>query len=305
MISLIIPTLNGAVYLERLFNALGNQRVMPEEIIVIDSSSSDGSADIVESFGAKVIIVDGASFDHGGTRNLGIKNSAGDIIIFLTQDVLPADENAVERLVEAFFADEQVGCTYGRQIPFPDATVFAAHSRLFNYGETSFIKLWEEGKRGIKVPFLSNSFAAYRRKALDEIGLFKEDLISTEDTYAGARLLMAGYKIAYSAGAMVYHSHNYTIQEEFERYFDIGVFHCKEKWIMETFGSAEEEGRKFVLSELLYIAGKRAYGLLPEFIARNSLKYIGFALGTQHEKLPLKIIKKISKNKNYWTKNRQ
>jgi len=45
---------------------------------------------------------------------------------------------------------------------------------------------------------------------LEEIGWFREKLIMGEDTFAGARMLLAGYKIAYVADAQVYHSHNYA-----------------------------------------------------------------------------------------------
>ncbi len=303
MVSVVILTLNAGERLRSLFEALLPQTV-PLELMVVDSSSTDSTLSIAEAYGAKVATVQRSDFDHGSTRNFGFLQTSGDIVVFLTQDVIPAGQETIEKLIAPFFADELVGCAYGRQLPSPGATVFAAHSRIFNYGPTSLVKSRDKGERGIKVPFLSNSFAAYRRKALEEIGLFKEGLISTEDTYAGARMLMAGYRIAYAAHAKVYHSHNYSILEEFRRYFDIGVFHRREKWIMETFGRAEGEGGRFLLSELQYIAREAKYGLLPEFFVRNSLKYLGFALGRQYEKLPLQIIKKITNNKNYWKKDR-
>ncbi len=301
MVSVIILTLNAGERLRSLLEALLPQTV-PLELMVVDSSSTDSTLSIARAYGAKVATVQRSDFDHGATRNFGILQTSGDIVVFLTQDVVPAGRDTMERLIAPFYADELVGCVYGRQLPSPEATVFAAHSRIFNYGPTSLVKSRENGERGIKVPFLSNSFAAYRRKALEEIGLFKEGLISTEDTYAGARMLMAGYRIAYASDAAVYHSHNYTLMEEFRRYFDIGVFHRREKWIIETFGRAEDEGSRFLLSELRYIAREAKYGLLPEFLARNSLKYLGFSLGRQYEKLPLKIIIRMSRNKNYWEK---
>ena len=302
MVSVVILTLNAGERLRSLLDALLPQTV-PFELMVVDSSSTDSTLSIAEACGAKVATVQRSDFDHGSTRNFGLLQTSGDIVVFLTQDVIPAGQETIEKLIAPFFADELIGCAYGRQLPSPGATVFAAHSRIFNYGPTSLVKSRDKGERGIKVPFLSNSFAAYRRKALEEIGLFKEGLISTEDTYAGARMLLAGYRIAYAAEATVYHSHNYSIMEEFRRYFDIGVFHRREKWIMETFGRAEGEGSRFLLSELQYIAREAKYGLLPEFFARNSLKYIGFALGRQYEKLPLGVIKKLSNNKNYWEKS--
>ena len=299
MVSILIPTLNAGEKFRALLEALRQQAVQ-SEIVVVDSSSEDDTPAIARAYRAKVVTIQRGDFDHGAARNLGLLKTSGDVVVFLTQDVVPVNDQAIERLIAPLFADEHAGCSYGRQLPAPGATAFAEHLRLFNYGSISFLKSRETGGLGIKAPFLSNSFAAYRRKALDGIGLFKEGLICTEDTYAGARMLMAGYKIAYAADAMVYHSHNYTALEEFRRYFDIGVFHQREKWIMDTFGRAEREGGSFVLSELKHLARNDKYDLLPEFFIRNGLKYLGFALGRQHEKLPLKVVKKISRNKNYW-----
>ncbi|MFO0753895.1 MAG: glycosyltransferase [Thermodesulfovibrionales bacterium] len=302
MVSVVIPTLNAGPSLRPLLESLRRQTV-PLEIVVVDSSSDDGTPEVAATSGAKVVTVPREDFDHGGTRNLGVRSASGDIIVFATQDIMPADEYAVERLISPFAADERIGVSYGRQVPCPGATPFAAHIRLFNYPEASCTRSLEDGGRGIKVPFLSNSFAAYRRTALQAIGYFREKLISTEDTYAGAKMLLAGFRIAYAADAVVYHSHNYTPGEEFKRYFDIGVFHRKERWIMETFGRAEGEGRRFLRSELLYLLQNGKYHLLPEFFVRNVLKYVGFTLGRHYDRLPPLILKKISKNINFWTKS--
>ncbi|MBZ0158511.1 MAG: glycosyltransferase [Alphaproteobacteria bacterium] len=299
MVSVVIPTLNAGASFRPLLESLRRQTV-PLEIVVVDSSSDDGTPEVAASCDAKVVTVQREDFDHGGTRNLGIRSASGEIIVFATQDIVPVNEHAVERLVSPFDADERVGGAYGRQLPFPGASPFAAHIRLFNYPGASCVRSLEDGGRGIKVPFLSNSFAAYRRTALQAIGCFREKLISTEDTYAGARMLLAGFRISYVADAMVYHSHNYTPWEELRRYFDIGVFHRKERWIMETFGRAEGEGRRFLRSGLLYLLQNGKYHLLPEFFVRNVLKYFGFTLGQHHDRLPPHILKKISNNKNFW-----
>ncbi|BBM05676.1 hypothetical protein HAALTHF_27910n [Vreelandella aquamarina] len=86
---------------------------------------------------------------------------------------------------------------------------------------------------------MSNSFAAYRREALLAAGGFPEGTILSEDMMAGARLLQQGWKLAYCADACVQHSHNYTLAAEFKRYFDIGVFHHREQWLLAWLGKAE------------------------------------------------------------------
>ena len=83
----------------------------------------------------------------------------------------------------------------------------------------------------MKTAFNSNSFAAYRRKALKDVGGFPINTILSEDMYVTAKMLLKNWSVAYCADAKVYHSHNYTIWQEFKRYFDIGVFHAKEAWI--------------------------------------------------------------------------
>ena len=302
MFSIVIPTLNAESSLDSLLTSL-KQQCVTDEIILVDSSSSDRTVEIGRSFGAKIITVSRKDFDHGGTRNLAVRHASGDIIIFFTQDALPVNEYALANLIQPFCNDEKIAAVYGRQIPHTDATVFAAHLRFFNYPDASYVVSTKDNERGIKATFLSNSFAAYRREVLQKIGYFKDTLIFGEDTYAGAKMLLAGYKISYASDALVYHSHNYTLGEEFRRYFDIGVFHEMEKWILDSFGKAEGEGIKFVRSGVDFLRRKRKFHLLPEFAIRNGLKYLGYMLGRNYKSLPLKIISRLSMNSNWWYKH--
>jgi rhamnosyltransferase len=301
MTSIIIPTLNAGKQLQELLKALRSQTV-PCEIIVVDSSSSDDTGEIAKHFGIQIIRIKRREFDHGGSRTFGAKMSKGDIVVYLTQDVLPVDTRAIENLIKPL-GDERVGAAFGRQAPQQGATAFGAHLRLFNYPERSSMKsLSDKDRYGIKTPFLSNSFAAYRKRALEKIGGFHEDLILGEDMCAGAKLLLAGYTIAYAADAVVSHSHNFAAFQEFKRYFDIGVFHKKERWILEEFGGAGGEGLKYVRSEIAYLLKNGKYHLLPESLLRNWLKFAGYYLGGNHEKMPLRLIKKMSMHRDWWEK---
>jgi O-antigen biosynthesis alpha-1,3-rhamnosyltransferase len=298
--SIIIPTLNADSSLETLLQALKGQTVTGE-IIVVDSSSSDRTVDIARTFDAWIIMVRQEDFDHGGTRTFAGKTAKGDILVYLTQDALPSDAHTLKALVTPFINDSKLGAVYGRQLPYPDATPFAAHLRLFNYPHQSYTRsLHDKNNYGIKTAFLSNSFAAYRKRAIEEIGWFKSGLISTEDTYAGAKLLLAGYRLAYAADAIVYHSHNYTLFQEFKRYFDIGVFHKMESWIREAFGKAEGEGMKYLKSEMAYLIKMGKYHLFPELFIRNALKYIGYSLGGSYKWLPGVVIREMSMNREWW-----
>jgi rhamnosyltransferase len=303
MVSVIIPTCNAGERLRRLLTALQAQSV-GAEILIVDSSSTDDTVGITRAFGLEPIAIRKEDFDHGGTRTFAGKRANGDILVYLTQDALPADVHAVRNLTASFDEDREVGGTYGRQLPCPGASAFAAHLRLFNYPETSYIRTFNDREKyGIKTAFLSDSFAAYRRSALEKIGWFEENLISSEDTYAGAKLLSAGYRLRYVSDARVYHSHNYTVLEEFKRYFDIGVFHSAERWILETFGRAEGEGMRYILSEFRYLVSRGKYHLLFEFICRNMMKFAGYRLGRNYRGIPMPVSKGISRNKGWWKKN--
>lgn len=163
----------------------------------------------------------------------------------------------------------------------------------------------EDAKKwGIKTAFVSDSFAAYRRKALEEVGGFPLNVILSEDTYVAAKMLLDGWNIFYCAEAKVYHSHDYAIVEEFKRYFDIGVFHAREKWIQKKFGEAEKEGRRFILSEINYISRKGNPVKICEVLGRMIIKYVGYTCGRYEEIIPNKIKTCLSMTSNFWEAER-
>ena len=302
MISIIIPTYNAERYLTKLLDSLKNQTFKDFELIIIDSSSKDKTVEIAKRYTDKVIIIPQNKFDHGGTRAKAAKMAKGEILVFLTQDALPVDKYVIENIIEVF-EDKNVGAAYGRQISYEDTNLFGKHLREFNYPNQTITRTKDDIKKyGIKTAQLSNSFAAYRKNILLETGNFKENLILGEDVYTGAKMILAGYSLVYTAKAQVYHSHSYTIIEEFKRYFDIGVFHKCESWILENFGKAEGEGMRYIKSEVNYLLDGQAWYLFPEWFIRNGMKYLGYKLGQKYEKLPISMIKKFSMHHRWWNR---
>jgi rhamnosyltransferase len=299
-VGLIVPTLNAGSLWESWLKAYGQQTRKPDSLLVIDSSSKDNTVALARSQGFEVRIIPKPEFNHGGTRQLGVKIFSGiDIIVFLTQDALLANADAIERLV-SIFEDERVGAAYGRQLPHLNAGPIAAHARLFNYPTKSQLRCLEDKQRyGIKTAFISNSFAAYRRDALMQAGGFPVDTIMNEDTYIAGKMLVSGWKVAYCADAQVFHSHDYSFMDEFKRYFDIGVFHAQTVWLQETFGGVSGEGLRFVISEMRYLM-KHAPWLIPSAILRTGLKWLGFKLGAMHKGMPQVLPSYLSLHKAYW-----
>ena len=301
-VSVIIPTYNAGDDFEFLLKAISQQSITNYELIIIDSSSSDNTLNIAKQYTDSVVVIPSSEFDHGGTRAKAAQIAKGEIVVFLTQDALPCDEFTIANIIEVF-KNEKVGAVYGRQLSYVDTNLFGKHLREFNYKEDSYIRDESDIKQfGLKTAFLSDSFAGYRKSALENIGLFKDGLILGEDTYAGAKMILGDYKLAYVAEAKVYHSHSYTVWQEFKRYFDIGVFHKCESWILESFGKAEGEGMKYIKSEVKYLLGYGAWYLLPEWFVRNGMKYLGYKLGQKYEKLPKWLIKRLSMHHRWWDK---
>ena len=198
------------------------------------------------------------------------------------------------------FQNKSVAAVCGRQLPRKQAAQIETHARLYNYSSNSCLKsLNDADKFGLKTAFISNSFAAYRVSALLDVGGFPASVIFGEDMYVAAKLLQAGYKIAYAADACVYHSHDYSLWQEMKRYFDMGVFHAREPWIRQGLGGAEGEGVKFVMSEMKYL-WKYAFWRLPESMLRILLKYVGFRLGLMESMLPVRFKRLFAMNKGFF-----
>jgi len=299
-VNVYIPTLNGGQHFIALLDALAAQHAPITQHVVIDSGSTDGTVEAARAEGFEVMGLGDAGFDHGGTRQRAIDAyPQADVYIFLTQDAIPADESALTNIIRVF-DDPQIGMAYGRQLPHKGATVMEAHARLFNYPPQTQIRgLADADTYGIKTISCSNSFAAYRRSAFEGVGGFSRGTIMGEDVIVAGRLLLDGWKMAYVGDACVYHSHAYSLREEFERYFDIGVFHNDNRWIFDSFGKADSEGFRYALSEIRYVVRRKPW-LLPKVCCSFVAKWLGYKLGLSYRSLPLRLRKAFSMYKAYW-----
>jgi rhamnosyltransferase len=222
-----------------------------------------------------------------------------EVLIYLTQDTILEDPTALNALLAAF-DDPLVAAAYGRQLPRIEAGPLEAHARKFNYPIESEVRdLASRQRLGFKAIFISNSFAAYRRSALLAVGGFPVNIIFGEDTVIAAKLLLAGWKIAYVAEARVYHSHAYPWTHEFRRYFDIGVLHSREALLLGEFGQVSGEGMRFVVSELKYLWPRHAM-LIPSAMVRSVLKLLGYRLGRIENKLTLAWKRRLSMHTRFW-----
>ncbi len=296
---LIVPTCNAAAYFPALDMVLKKQGLDPKQILFIDSCSEDGTAKMVAEAGYGLWQIEKKDFRHGTTRAAALNYfPEATFLVYLTQDALPTSEDSVRCLLDVF-ADSGVGSAYGRQIARPTAGPIERHARMFNYPPVSEMRDYSMRlEKGFRTAFHSNSFAAYRRSAMEEVGGFQNTIVSEEVSLV-ARMLLAGWRNAYVADAQVIHSHNLTLSREFSRYFDIGVHHNMERWIIHQFGDVGGEGRSFIVSEARYLWSVDP-ALVPVAFVHNVLKWLGYRVGVHSQRLPNSIRRSFSGQSTFW-----
>lgn len=300
--ALMIPTLNAEKELVKLLPSIRMQTRQPDQIIVIDSSSDDRTAELLCAAGAEVHVIPRADFNHGGTRMMGTRRAVelgAEIVIFMTQDAILHSENSLEQILSVF-EDISVGSAYGRQLPHSNARPIETYSRLFSYGEISTKHSKADiPEVGFRTAFCSNAFSAFRTSALLKAGGFPPHTIFGEDTLAVAELILSGYSHCYVAEAEVRHSHSYTLLQEFRRYFDVGVMHTHHKILIENFGAPSGAGFAFVIGELRYLLRTNLW-LIPEACLRTGLKFAAYKMGRKESIFSLAWKRRLSMHKRFW-----
>lgn len=309
-IDLIIPVYKPDEKFKYLISNILKQTIVPNSIILMHTVTKLDKVNLLDSFidykeaekkNCEIIIhrLDKREFDHGATRNKGASISKSELIMFMTQDAIPADEYLVESLIECFSDDEVVSC-YARQLPHAGATLLERYSRSFNYPSESRVKSKVDMKElGIKTYFCSNVCAAYKKDKYLELGGFVTKTIFNEDMIMAHEVIENGYKITYSAKAKVLHSHTYTWTEQLKRNFDLAVSQVEYNHIFSKVKS-ESEGIKFVKDTTRFLMEQNKIYLVPTFIIESAFKFIGYKLGKNYKKLPKFLIVKISMNPSYW-----
>ena len=299
--ALLVPTRNAERFAKPFLNALQRQSYQPDRLIIADSDSSDETVSLFHEGGFESVPIDPKCFDHGGTRQLLAEQvPEAEILVFMTQDAILADTHSLESIVNAFDQSQNIGAVCGRQLPAEDANQFAVYARLHNYPNESNVRTSEDFARlGIKTAFMSNSFAAYRKKIFNEVGGFPRHSIFGEDLLVAGKMLIEGYSVAYASDATVLHSHNYTLQEEFSRYFDVGVMRRSQDDIVSKLGQSNNRALEMILQELKYMAVNRPV-LVPVSIARTVCRAVSYQLGKQYRILPKSLCKRFSFCKSYW-----
>ena len=307
-ISIIILAKNEEENLERGLAAIAEQELdRPFEVLVIDSGSTDRTRDVARRFGARVHEIPPDEFQHGRTRNLGVRLARGRLLVFLVADACPASREWLRRMVEPL-DDPSVGGVYGRQLPRPDTIPPQAFAIGYHYGPHSERRSAGGGPVAFRDAQFSDVSSAFRRDILERFP-FPEHLIMCEDRGIAKILLERGFDIYYQAAAAVYHAHNYTLSQVFRRYFDIGVSFTEiwnehdrpaEQGGGRPFGSVIGESLPYLRAQLAALARQRHWRWIPAAPFYDGARFAGYFLGSRHRLLPRGLRKKCSMYRGFW-----
>jgi len=296
-LSVIIPTLNAAGYLPKLFNRIFEQSPSPPlEVILIDSNSTDATREIADADKrVKLVTID--NFTHGGARNMGARLATGAIVVYLTQDALPSDNNWLSNLIEPF-SNENVAAVCSRQIPYDNSSPMEKFFLAKRFSDKRIERNLKSLENiGYEEVLFSDVSCAIRRTALIEHP-FDETLIMSEDQQFSRDVIQAGLTVVYEPNSIVTHSHKYTLWQTFKRYFD-SIYALRVIFKDQDMKSSAKMGQKYVIEELKYIALKHPFWL-PYYFVYTSVKVVATIMAHYVEYLPKWLLQKISMHAYHW-----
>ena len=289
----VIPAYKPGHDLRELVEKLLDQTVRLGRIIIINTD---------REYFDEVVHITRHEFDHAGTRDMGLRMSDADYVLFMTMDAIPKDNYLVEKLLSGFRRADNIAVSYARQLPKKDCNRIEQITREFNYPAQSRVQTSDDIKElGIKAYFCSDVCAMYDTSIYRSLGGFKAPAIFNEDMVYAAGALDAGYAVSYCADALVYHSHNYTGRQYYRRNFDLGVSQADHPEIFERF-NVKGTGMQLVRKSLAQICRRGTPADIIRLVYYSGMKYLGFRKGKNYHKLSLKSCLKHTSDKEYWNR---
>jgi glycosyltransferase involved in cell wall biosynthesis len=215
-VSVVIRCRNEEAHIGRLLTGLIRQSHRPDEIILVDSGSTDATLSIASAFPVSVVHISHDEFSFGAACNLGFEEATSDVVVLVSAHCYPVYDSWIARLVEPF-ADRDVALAYGRQTGPPHARF--SEQRLFSRWFPS------ESVRRQRHPFCNNANAAVRRSVWESGLRYDEHLTGLEDLDWAKRTIAAGHVMSYVAEAPVVHVHEESFDQVVNRYRREAIAH--------------------------------------------------------------------------------
>lgn len=232
IISILIPVKNGANTLERCLQSIRTQTISDIEIIILDSMSDDGSRAIAELYGATIIDIPPATFNHGLTRNLGVQHCSGELIFLTVQDAWLPDAQMLEKMAHHFTDSKIMGVTGHQAVPHEKDKNPMLWFRRFSTPQIEIRYLpdfssFENKSQSEKQSLIAwdNVVAMYRRSALIDLPFVKTEM--SEDWMWSYQALKKGWTLLRDPSLVVYHYHHRTPEYVFNVTFSVNYHFWK------------------------------------------------------------------------------
>jgi rhamnosyltransferase len=214
-ISVIVRCFNEERHIGRLLTGLVRQSRPPDQIVIVDSGSTDATLAIASRFPAEIHTIEPEEFSFGRSLNVGCRAASGEILVFASAHVYPVYDTWIAELT-APFSDPQVALAYGRQ----------EGNEQTKYSEKRVMARWFPATSVARQdhPFSNNANAAVRRSVW-EVQPYDEELTGLEDLDWAKRALDAGHAISYVATAPVVHVHEESWSGVVNRYRREAIAH--------------------------------------------------------------------------------
>lgn len=208
--SIVMRSYNEAWALKGTLAALVCQDFPSYELIVIDSGSTDGSVELIESAQPTHFVqIRPEEYNPSRVMNQGMRLAQCDTVIFLNADATPQGPQWLAPLYEAL-QNPQTAAAFSRQIPRPNCRAVFSRDYDVCFGPKRHSAGWDH--------FFSMVSSGIRREVWEQRG-FREDLQYAEDDEYTRWCRQAGYQIRYVPKSVAMHSHNYTPNQAYRRAF--------------------------------------------------------------------------------------
>jgi len=309
LVSVILPVKNGAERLRELLpRVLAQETSDCVEIVAVDSGSADDTVGVLREFGATIISIDAAAFNHGLTRNLASSFARGDVFVFLNQSALPADETWLANLVAALDRDPFVAGACSCVLPRDEADLLTLRDGLRDPSaslERQIRQIDSADRYATLTPhqlrLLVNFHtvsAAVRPEVLSRIP-FREVLMA-EDMLWAKEVLEAGLKIQHEPSSVVLHSHAYSFADVLRRNVDDGFAtreivgrRMADDDVVPTITSLVRDDWRFLAEECV-LEPLELEQWRVDSVLRRSAQIVGQWLGTNRELLSDELFSQLS-----------
>ena len=276
-VDIICPLYNASSYIEKLHNSLLKQeKVKINEIRYVLTESKDNTEEFLINNKINYRKIKKEEFSHSLVREKEALESNSDIVVFITQDVVIEDKLWLYNLIKDI-NNKDVVAAYSRQLT--KYNNLEKYTRECNYPDKDIIKSKDDiNKYGLKTFFFSDAASAISTKIFKELnGYDNKNLPISEDMYIAYKIIMNGYKIKYCSNSIVYHSHNFTLREIYNRYKLTGKF-FKENSYLDQYGTTGSGASlaKYILKRIFQ---EKRFKLLFRYPFDMAARLIGMKVG--------------------------